>query len=105
MDIVSLVAGFAKSLLRLQEGFCKENRLDRLEKEAVKLGTRTIADFLVLTLTETDELIRTSGLRKRDYTIQRKVERTLTTTTGDVTFTRTLFRSRRDGSYHFLLDE
>ena len=105
MDIVSLVAGFAKSLLRLQEGFCKDNRLDRLEKEAVKLGTRTIADFLVLTLTETDELIRTSGLRKRDYTIQRKVERTLTTTTGDVTFTRTLFRSRRDGSYHFLLDE
>ena len=105
MNIVALVAGFAETLLKLQEDFCKENRFDRLEKEAVDLGNRTIADFLALTLTETDELIRNSGTRKRDYTIQRQVERTLITTTGDVTFLHTLFRDRKDGSYHFLLDE
>lgn len=105
MDIVTLVTGFAENLLELQEKFSRENRFDVLEKSAVELGTSTIAEFLSLTLTETDNLIRNSGLRLRDYTIQRQDERTLITTTGDVTFTHTLFQSRKDGSYHFLLDE
>ena len=105
MDIVTLIAGFAENLLDLQERFCLEKRFDALEKEAVELGSRTVADFLALTLTETDTLIRNSGIRKRDYTIQRRTDRTLITTTGDVTFTRTLFQSRKDKSYHFLLDE
>ena len=105
MDIVTLFAGFAEELLKLQENFCIDNRFDKLEKEAMDLGRRTIADFLTQTLIETDELIRSSGLRKRDYTIQRRVCRTLITTAGDVVFKHTLFRKQDDGSYHFLLDE
>lgn len=105
MDIVSLVTGFADALLKLQEDFCDQNRLDVLEEEASKLGKRTIAEFLSLTLSETDTLIRKSGVRRRDFTIVRRVERALITTVGDITFTHTLFRSRSDGSYHFLLDE
>ena len=68
MDIVTLAKGFVDGLLKLQEDFCKDNRFDLLEKEAVDLGTRTIADFLTLTLNETDDLIRTSEKKKRDYT-------------------------------------
>lgn len=105
MDIVTLVAGFAENLLQLQERFSRESRFDQLEKEAVDLGSSTIASFLSLTLTETDELIRNSGIRKREYTIQRRCERTLITTAGDVTYTHTLFRNRKDARYHFLLDE
>lgn len=105
MDIVTLVKTFAENLLELQEKFSKENRFDLLEKEAVDLGSSTVAAFLSLTLEETDELLRNSGVRKRDYTIQRRLKRTLVTTAGDVTFYRTLFWSRKDKGYHFLLDE
>lgn len=105
MDIVTLLTGFAENLLDLQEKFSRENRFDVLEKAAVDLGTSTIADFLSLTLTETDDLIRNSGIRRRDYTIQRQFDRTLITTAGDVTFTRTLYQNRKDKTYHFLLDE
>uniref|UniRef100_UPI0005551DB2 hypothetical protein n=1 Tax=Eubacterium cellulosolvens TaxID=29322 RepID=UPI0005551DB2 len=73
MDILSLLKNFAEDLLKLQEEFSEENRFDLLEKSAVDLGNSTIAKFLSLTLTETDSLIRDSGVRKRDYTIQRKV--------------------------------
>ena len=105
MDIVSLISGFAESLLGLQERFSRDNRFDLLEKDAVDLGSSVVAGFLSLTLAEMDELIRNSGARKKDYTIQRRTERTLITTAGDVVFPHTLFCSREDGSYHFLLDE
>ncbi len=105
MDIVTLISGFAENLLKLQEEFCRENRFDKLEEQAVDLASSTIAAFLALTLSDADEFIRNNLVRKRDYTIQRKVDRTLVTTAGDVTFTHTLFQSRQDKSYHFLLDE
>uniref|UniRef100_UPI0004890054 hypothetical protein n=1 Tax=Eubacterium cellulosolvens TaxID=29322 RepID=UPI0004890054 len=65
MDILSLLKNFAEDLLKLQEEFSEENRFDLLEKAAVDLGNSTIAKFLSLTLTETDSLIRDSGVRKR----------------------------------------
>ncbi len=39
------------------------------------------------------------------YTLQRHDERQLLTTVGPVCFTHTLFRSRKDGTCHYLLDE
>ena len=105
MDILTLINGFANGLMKLQEKFMEQNRFDELEKAASELGTATIAQFLKLTLEETDELIRESGIRRRDFNVQRRIERTLITTVGDVTFSRTQFKSRSDGSVHFLLDE
>ncbi len=43
--------------------------------------------------------------RAEKYTIQRHDERQLLTTVGPVCFTHTLFRSRKDGTCHYLLDE
>ena len=105
MDILTLIEGFANGLMELQEKFMEQNRFDELEKSASELGTATIAGFLKLTLEETDELIRNSGIRRRDYNAQRMIDRTLITTVGDITFKRTQFKSRSDGSFHFLLDE
>ena len=105
MSILSLVTDFADNLLKLQEEFSAQNRFDVLEKEAVKLVRSTVAKFLTQTLSENDAMIRNSGIRGQDYTIVRQVERTLITTVGDITFRRTQFRSRKDGRYHFLLDE
>jgi len=105
MNIVTLIDSFVSGLLEIQQDFTKDARLDMLEGRAVELGNRTIADFISITLTETDRLICDSGLRKKHYTVQRHDDRTLITTAGDVTFTHTLFRQRSDGSYHFLLDE
>ena len=105
MDIVTLAERFVSGLVEIQEDFTENQRLDQLESRAVELGNRTVADFIGLTLSETDQLICDSGIRKRDYSIQRHDERTLITTAGDATFIHTLFRSKKDGSYHFLLDE
>ena len=105
MNIVTLAERFVLGLLDIQENFTEDLRLDKLEESAVDLGNQILSDFISLTLTEADQLICDSGLRKRGYTIQRHDTRTLITTTGDATFTHTLFRSRKDGTYHFLLDE
>ncbi len=43
--------------------------------------------------------------QSKKYTIQRHDERQLLTTVGPVRFTHTLFRSRKDGTCHYLLDE
>lgn len=105
MDILALLEGFANRLLDLQQDFFEDGRFDILEKEAAEAGTNTIAQFLSLTLTQTDACIRDSGIRRRDYTIQRQTSRTLVTTVGDVTFQNTLYRRRSDKTYHCLLTE
>lgn len=105
MDILALLEGFANRLLELQQEFMEEGRFDVLEREAAEAGTQTIAQFLSLTLSETDAYIRDSGVRRRDYTIQRQVSRTLITTVGDVTFENTLYQKRSDKTYHYLLAE
>ena len=43
--------------------------------------------------------------RAEKYTVQRHDSRQLVTTAGVVNFTHTLFKSREDGSHHYLLDE
>ena len=105
MDILALLEGFANHLLELQQDFMENGRFDILEKEASEAGTQTIAHFLSLTLSEADACIRDSGVRRRDYTIQRQTSRTLVTTVGDVTFQNTLYRRRSDKTYHYLLTE
>jgi len=62
------------------------------------------ADFIGLVLTNADQLIRNSGIRKKDYTVLRKRQRTLISSVGDITFTHTLYKDR-NGKTRCLLDE
>lgn len=58
------------------------------------------------TLEEYDKTFKNSFLRQSNYRINKSnVPRTITTIFGEITFKRTYYESKYDGSLHFLLDE
>jgi hypothetical protein len=52
-----------------------------------------------------DEKLRNSGRRKKNWEIVKRDEKTLTTSIGDLTFEKTLFRNKKTGEYRYLTDE
>ena len=106
MDIITLLQNFVSGLLAAEENFYENpDRFDVFEKTVADLSGRTAADFLSMALSQADSMICESGLRKKNYNIHRHDGRTLITTVGDVTFTHTLFKSRGDGGFRYLLDD
>lgn len=106
MDIITLMERFGEGLLQAGEKFTDHpERFAELEQTVSELSNRAAADFLAMTLTQTDDLIRENGRRKSQYNIHRRDSRTLITTVGDVTFQRTLFQDRETKKYRYLLDE
>ncbi len=65
----------------------------------------TNAQIMGKILESYDDFLRELPDIKKSYVIQRRRERTLISTFGDVTFKRTLFKNSADGTYHYLLDE
>ena len=106
MDIITLIEGFVEGLLQAEEKFTQHpEQFAQLEQTVSELSSRAAADFLAMTLTQTDELIRSNGRRKKEYNIQRRDNRTLITTVGDVTFRHTLFQNKETKKCRYLLDE
>ena len=65
-----------------------------------------IRQILVTTFEEIDNKYKCSSARFKFYVINKSnVPRTITTLFGDITFNRTYYKSRIDGSLHFVLDE
>ena len=76
--------------------------ISKIHEEARKLIVKIIADVFE----ELDEQFCNSKNRKNLYHINhRNVGRTITTIFGDVTFKRTYYECKIDGSHHFVLDE
>lgn len=65
------------------------------------LGLNIIAEELELY----DEILRDSGIRKKDWCIVRRDETSLLTSLGTVTYHKTLFKHKRTGKYAYLLDQ
>ena len=100
--IKELTDGFKKA----QDEFTNHpDRFSDMEKTVADLSRKTAAEFLSMTLTQTDEILCNGAAKKKDYKIQRHDQRTLITTVGDVTFTHTLFKDCRNGECRYLLDE
>lgn len=59
---------------------------------------------LINSLSEIDQAFKKSELRKRDYLVHNKRERTIITVFGVVTFSRTIYKSRNDGKSFIYLD-
>lgn len=88
-----------------QEEFLEHlDRFSTFEETVNELTDHAAADFIGLTLTAADTLIRKSGKRKAGYTVQRSRNRTLISGVGDITFTHTLYKDQ-DGKPRCLLDE
>ena len=95
MDIITLLDDYVRGLLEAEENFIQDlSQFPLLEQTVSDLSRKMAANFLSLVLSNTDELLRSSGLRKRSYDVQRRVNRTLISTVGDVTFSETVFRDR-----------
>lgn len=106
MDIISAVSSFFTEILTVASNFMEEpeNTLE-LEKRLQQVSHKTCAQLMREILEDYDSFLIDTPQRKKDYTIQRHDPRTLITMFGDVTFNRTLVKSRSDGHCRYLLDE
>ncbi len=105
MDIITLIDNYVRGLLAAEEKFIKNlDGFSDLEQTVSDLSNKTAAEFIGQTLTNADELIRESGARKKDYTVQRRRQRTLISSVGDITYEHTLYKDR-EGKTRCLLDE
>ena len=105
MDILTLIGSYVEGLLEAEDRFIEHlDSFPELEKTVVELTNRMAAGFLGAVLTTADELICESGVRKKEYTVQRRRMRTLISSVGDVTFTHTLYKDKQ-GQTKCLLDD
>ena len=95
MDIITLIKDLVTGLLGAEKEFLKHlDTFSEFEENVHGLTDQMAAGFLGLALTNADTLIRESGKRKDGYTVQRRRERTLISSAGDVVFTHTLYKDR-----------
>lgn len=94
-----------RKLEKVIENFLKNPKdmaslVSGIEKEVVSLGL----DIIRETLEDCDTMIRESGKRKTGWTISRRDRKHLVTSLGEITFEKTLFKSKADGHTEYLLD-
>ncbi len=78
MDIIALINTLVSGLLNAEEEFLEHlDSFTTFEKTVSSLSNQMAADFIGLALTNADQLIRDSGMRKGGYTVQRRRQRTL----------------------------
>ena len=105
MDIIALINTLVSGLLNAEEKFLEHlDSFTTFEETVSSLSNQMAADFIGLALTNADQLIRDSGMRKGGYTVQRRRQRTLISIVGDITFTHTLYKDQT-GKSRCLLDE
>ena len=106
MDIIPVLNRFVSNIFEAAGDFQEDmSRFDLLETRLKDSADSFLAAVLGQILEDTDEFLRNASHRKEHYDIQRKRERTLISSVGDIHFRRTQYRSREDGTYHCLLDE
>ena len=79
--------------------------MDSYEQRLAEAARRAAAEHMQAFYNSMDQMLCSDIMREGRYTIQRHDTRELLTINGPIRFTHTLFRSREDGSYHYLLDE
>ena len=105
MDIITLINTLVSGLLNAEEKFLEHlDSFTTFEETVSSLSNQMAADFIGLALTNADQMIRDSGIRKGSYTVQRSRQRTLISIVGDITFTHTLYKDQT-GKIRCLLDE
>ncbi len=78
MSIITPVDKFLRGVLSARESFIDDlDEFPKFEQEVRDLSQCLAAELISLTLTEMDELIRSSGVRKCIYQVQRRDSRSL----------------------------
>ena len=106
MDIITLLQDYASELLSAELDFTEHpDKFSDFEHRVASASQKTAADFLAMALTQMNQEICDSGLRRKDYNILKHDQRTIITTVGDVTYRHTLFSRKEDGARCYLLDD
>ena len=106
MNIIPVINQLISEIYITTEKFLDHpEEFSQMEESLIRIHERSCREVIVKILEELDQFINSNPRRKEGYTIQRHDDRTLITACGDITFNRTLYRKRSDGSYHYLLDE
>ena len=71
-----------------------------LTEELHRLGLIMIQEALE----EMDQMLQKSGVRRKSWTVESHISKTLTTSLGDVNFKKTLFKNKETGECKYLLD-
>lgn len=79
--------------------------MDAYEKSLAGAARRAAAEHMETMYNQMDQMLCDDASCAEKYTIQRHDKRELLTVNGTVRFNRTLFKIRKDDSYHYLLDE
>jgi len=104
-DIIPLLQKLTTGLLEAQDTFNTHmDQFPEFEQAVVGLTNQMAAEFLGVCLTAADDLIREHGRSRSEYKVQRKRQRTLISSVGDITFTHTLYKDT-EGHTRCLLDE
>ena len=106
MDIIPVLNRFVSDIFEAAGDFHEDlSRFDFLETRLKDSANSFLTVILGQILEDADDFLRNAPHRNEHYDIQRKRERTLISSVGDIHFRRTQYRSREDGTYHCLLDE
>lgn len=106
MNIVTLLEELVNTLLAAEEDFYQNPKdFYTLEKKAKSTTEAFTAGFLANVLNSMNQKIYEDGWRRDRYTVQRNDLRTLISSVGDITFENTYYRGKKDGKYHYLVDE
>ena len=106
MDIITVIGKYIEEIFKAAEEFQREEAgLLKLEERLRRASEESAREVLGEILSDTDRFLEEARHRTELYTVQRHDRRTLISSFGDVRFRHTLYRSRKNGSYHYLLDE
>lgn len=107
MSIVALLETLVEEIKSAEEKFFHNPKSFYELETSVKASAESFtAGFLGAVLSDMDNRLCNDGLRKNDYTIARRDQRTIISSVGDIVFNCTYFKSRgKDGGYHYLLEE
>lgn len=106
MDIITILTDFATDILAAADVFYEHpEKMADFERSVVDASHKAATRCMAKALTDIDEMIRVSSARANRFNIQRKEQRTIITTAGDVTFEQTVYRERASGKYRRLMEE
>lgn len=106
MEIITLFTALLEELFKAERIFIENTKDMYGFEEAVKSSANNFASgFMGKVLSSVDEQIRQDGWRRENYSIQRKDQKTLISSVGDVVFDCTLYRNKNTGKYSYLTEQ
>ena len=106
MDIITILTDFATDIFAARDFFYEHpEKMAVYERSIVDASHKAATRCMAMALSGIDEMIRESPSRTDRFNIQRKEQRTIITTAGDVTFEQTVYKEQETGRYRRLTEE